>query len=158
MAEVIPAVWSLEQVRQVQRLFVRLEVDRHYGRDVLDSVGSRLAHALTIDARPLAVELDARDFHMEQTDESDFTVTYTMGWRPSVKTVELAGGLKDGEVIEWEGAPSPFRVPSIIQMDPFDPRWTEAVDPTAPLEPQSVAYELAGWSEHNRRWIYRPAP
>ena len=150
-------VWPMQTVYAVQRLRAHLDIDRltveRYGDDALDSAKSELVKVLQRLAESHAVMPHAMDFAFHREDDaSPFTLRLTAAWRPESKDVELHGGPADGQVFTLQRVGDPFLVPTLPSPMTFV---TDETSSPA-LIPHHLQYEIAGWHEGSRRWVYRP--
>lgn len=100
-------------------------------------------------AHPFAVELHPADFQFneQEAEEPWRGVRIRAWWEPAVRTVEILGGHEDGTLFEVERA--------------GDPIWPIWLAPLLPVRfepdaetPAPIVFEMTGWDETNRRWVY----
>jgi hypothetical protein len=149
------SIWTLDQVRQVQRLYVDLWVSDELvatSEHVLPTARKQAIRGLIHAAHPLAVEIDPLDVAFtEEPDARRFAVRIRGYWQPSVRTVEMAGGASDGVLVDVQDVERPILVPV--------PTAHPLLDETFPSSPRldALQYQLSGWSETDRVWIFSPA-
>lgn len=148
-------IWDLKTVRQVEHLYVEGLLDEHHlgsFAEFHEILATRLKH----EAHALAVEVDVRDVQFRDTTEDDDRNKARRrargAWSPLTREVEMRGGEQDGVVATWERLGEPLRFPK-RQGVMFVPESEMFVMP--PDRPFDVdTYELAGWSEADRHWVY----
>lgn len=150
-------VWTLPQITQARGLRGEASVDaelvERHGEDVLQEATYEAARRLIRMAETFAIVPHPDDFQYART-ESDhpFAVKIRVWWEPSSKVIEIADHTElDGQVMEFERAPEPLMVAAA----PPQPWLVETVDPMEPIAIQTIQYDLAGWREQERHWIYR---
>ena len=152
------SVWTLRQIDQARGIHAKAEVDdttlaRHHD-DVLNNLHHELAKAIRQIGQTFAIEIHPADVRLSEgpaVDAPPFTVEVQARWEPQVATVELRGGWKDGERMEYRDAPQPIRIPK-----PPPPLMMSALENAYPTDPIDVAdtYTCTGWHEQHRHWIY----
>ena len=151
------ATWTMDQVRQASRLRAHLEVDDALiARDpenVKSAAEDELAKKVTSMGHPFGLEINRADLEAAWTvdDSKPWVVTGTMRWKPPVATAELRGGHLDGQRWALRKVGEPLRVPIQTMTPWFD---TDATEATAATVDMSVTYELVGWREDERVWVY----
>ena len=78
-------------------------------------------------------------------------------WHPHSDIVQLRGDLEDGYALEVKGAPNATVRLAILHPDAIDETW-RMDDPDAELRalvPETVDYEVCGWSPEQGAWIYQ---
>lgn len=145
--------WTRRQVEQVSALraeaFVAAEVLARARLDVMHATRTRLARALVDAAHPFAVELHPDDLQFSEEDTGDFRgVRVRAAWAPQTHTAEFVGGHFDGRILEIPEVGHP-----LVTAPPEEFGWSEPDEPVA-ATPRRVVYDLAGWHETERRWIY----
>jgi hypothetical protein len=152
--------WSLEQIAQARGIHARCDVDEveigRHGDQLLGDVHRQLAKSMKHIGHSFAIEVDPRDVQLHKTSGPDappFVVIVEAWWEPQVTTVELRGGWKDGERMEYRDAPQPIRI-----LKPPPPLMMSDTISAHPFDPVDIAetYVCTGWHEQERRWIYGP--
>lgn len=147
------STWTLDQIRQASRLRAEMVLDAELD-GAQPEAAEEMAKKLIDMAHPLGIELGLHPDNYEvvwEVDESKpWEIRGRMRWHPSTHEVELRGGHLDGQRYTLERIGEPFRVPRSTP-----PVWAER-EPLGPAEQTSLSdvYELAGWSEDARVWIY----
>lgn len=150
--------WSMQQVRWVSALRTTLRVDLEQIESVPPGVGasaagSLLSQELAKMAQPYGVDIDRQDVKVRQRPDevTPHSVLFTARWWPAVTEVELSvPGGTDGQVLQLREVGEPL----VVSVHPT----IGALRDKAPEElvPQrKVVFELDGWNETHRRWIYR---
>ena len=153
------ATWTLRQIDQARRLYAEAQVademvHRHGEDVVLEATRGELFKALRGLAHPFAIELDAGDLELLALRDptTPWHVTVKARWNPSTNACELRGGPRDGEVIAHQRPGEPLFLPRIAPLPHLvNDDATSAASGRADLADR---YELAGWSETHRRWVY----
>ena len=148
--------WTLEQVKQVRGLRAHMTVDaelvERHGDAARDAVATQMAKHLTRMAHTFAVELHWDDLEVQWSDvpKEPWHIAADMRWRPPTKTVELHGGHLDGQRYGLEHVGESIRVPKPA---PF--AWLPAdLNPGDLVPDLADTYELVGWREDERVWVY----
>lgn len=150
--------WTLPQVAQVERLRARLSLDMEIvekgGPEVAQRVAAeKMAAQLIHMAHPFAVEPHPDDFEVIWTRPGDrpWDVVGEMRWHPRTNAVELKGGHCDGQRIAVRKVGEPVRIPRSAAT----PFWGVGESTaSAALVEMSDTYELVGWREAERVWLY----
>ena len=151
------STWTLEQVAQVKRLRARLVVDDEVILRQPDAAQrfaeDELAKALTNMGHPLGVEIHRGDFAVEwhQSVEAPWQMVGVMRWRPTTHTAELRGGHLDGQRYAIRNVGEPLRIPRPAVTPWLDTDLTHA---TAAVTEMVDTYNLVGWREDERVWVY----
>jgi hypothetical protein len=160
MTETAPYTWTLDQIRQVRSLYANARVDiEALERDaeaVMNATRHKLAKMLQHEARPFAVELHAGDLEFDECreDSAPFTITIRSRWNPTTNEIVLSGGRNDGQAMAIQKVGDPIRIPVLNALDAF---MSEDTHPATEISMNHDTYELAGWAEHDRRWVYELA-
>lgn len=140
-------VWDLETMTHVLGLRSKQIV---HDREVVDApdvvaffseVRQRTAAELIKQGQRIGVRIDAGDIVHEQVERQDVGIWsqhVTARWSPTNRVCELRGGAGDGAEIHTQ-------VGQVVRYP-------------IPGTRGEVAYELAGWDQRRRCWVYQPAP
>lgn len=144
------ATWTLQQIDQVEGMYVRFVLDR-IGE--LEKATQKASRKFIVDAHPLGVMVDSRDLVYDVGPGPNGTQLVTGRWRPMTAHVELLGGSRDGEVLAYAYAAIGRRLelPIADDLPWFAAERDARVRVLAPTE----FYDLVGWREGSRRWLYR---
>lgn len=148
--------WTMEQVYSVGQIRAKCHLDRELedrtGGEASSVARDKMAKRIIAMGRPLGVEIHAGDleFVAETSAEVPWSVTVAARWNPSTNGVELRGGPRDGERWAVQKVGDPFFVEA-IQSTPWlgDEEASEVA-----LGVRRFTYELAGWNESERLWVY----
>ena len=153
-------IWDLAKVGEVYRM----QVDALVDIEMLQRSGAYTnVPQITVDAmieqllegiHTLAVEADMLDFRLKNwTDQARDAQHYQVRWSPRTKNagIELVGGPKDGELLTVEDINDPVFFADQLAFDwgktrPEDPAW------------RTLTYELSGWHEQQRHWMFTLKP
>lgn len=151
-------IWPVEVIEQVERCRVRNAVDPRLPAAVVEHELTKAASKLTKACEEcFSVTIDPRDFESKVIGEDHDTARrmYLTRWRPRWMNVdvEFVDGPIDGML---------YAVPDIH--GPIMALLHESVttlNPNSPYEPNSappkhIRYELAGWNDRTRRWVFSP--
>ena len=144
--------WTLEQVKQVRGLRAHMTVDaelvERHGDEARNEVATEMAKHLTHMAHTFAIELHWDDLEVQWSDVQDepWHLAADMRWCPPTKTVELHGGHLDGQRYAIQHVGEPVRVPR--------PMYTQVDHPEDVITALADTYELVGWREDERVWVY----
>jgi len=145
--------WTLEQIKSARSLRCQARVDTASaeGSDLLLGVRDELYRVLGRMAHTYAIEIHGGDVEFTETPDGKlpWLVDVTCRWRPSTHVIELRGGYVDGDVLEFERAPEPIMVP--VHNPPV---WESADTVLSAYAALSLCYEVSGWNETERRWVY----
>lgn len=149
--------WTMDQVRRAESLRASLVVDAELiARDpdfVRDAAVHEMAKYMAHLGHPYGLELHEGDFEAiwERSDSTPWQVTGRLRWHPRTNAVELRGGYFDGQRYAVRVVGEPLRVPRVATTP-----WLEADAGTAEaaLTEMAETYELAGWREDERVWVY----
>lgn len=154
-------VWTLDQIEQVRGLYARAHLDSEL-EDRSGGAASRVARdkmtrKLIDMAHPFAVEPHPEDFAViaERSDAHPRNVVLTCAWRPTTNAAILRGGPRDGERWAMQRVGDPFVVEWITGTPWLD---ADATHAEAAITTRTITYELAGWHETERCWVYEPRP
>lgn len=152
-------IWPVAVITQVERCRVRHAVDPRLPAAVVEHELTKAASKLTKACEErFSVTIDPRDFESKVIGEDHDTPRrmYLTRWRPRWMNVdvEFVDGPIDGML---------YAVPDIhgpILSLLHEPATT--LSPNSPFEPNSappkhVRYELAGWNDRTRRWVFSPS-
>lgn len=151
------SIWTMEQVRQVQRLRADAIIDdelvHRHGDAALDTVRDKMVKTLVDMAHPFAVEPHHADFVLSRDELPDrpWQIRVRLQWAPTTNTVTLRGGARDGQRVTVRKVGDPLHV-EILQETPWvnhDATHTEIA-----FDTNRVTYQLAGWHETERCWVY----
>lgn len=150
--------WTMDQVRHASRLRAQLEVDAALiARDsdnVKGAAENEMAKKVIAMGHPFGIEINHADLEAVWTreDNKPWVVAGVMRWNPRVATAELRGGHLDGQRWALREVGEPLRVP-IDTMTPWlDSAATETFAATVSM---TLTYELVGWREDERVWVYQ---
>lgn len=153
MNEAVPNTWDLDTIGKVRCLYSEGWVDQFLAQraqvDVVALTRETLADILVREAHALAVEIHPGDleFRDAPSDSVPFTIHVQARWAPKTNEIELRGGHVDGTVMAWQWIGEPIRIPrpsSPIHMP------ADALYPATSV----LTFEMVGWSESSRRWVY----
>lgn len=150
--------WTMNQVRQARGLRAVARVDAatldRYGDDARESAVSKMARKLREDAHAFAIELDDRDFEVQwfKIEGQPWDMEVRVQWSPATTEVELQGGPVDGMRVTIPHVGDALRVPRFD--DPVAMLDADAHCPTAVIPDLADTYELVGWREDERVWVY----
>jgi hypothetical protein len=150
--------WTLAQVAQAEGLrasvVVADEVIRRDPEHAQAFAEDEMAKRLTSMAHPFGIELHRDDFEViwECDEATPWQVTGRMRWHPTTNAVELRGGHLDGQRWATQRVGDPFRV----LRPATTPWWSDAdeTEATAAITEIVDTYELVGWREDERVWVY----
>lgn len=146
--------WTMDQVAQAEGLYMRIVVDTDRHPDDLEpmrqAAASRMAKGLIQAAHPFAIELHPADLVVkwEPNESMPWGEVGEMRWRPSTTEVEMRGGQADGQRLQIRRVGDPINVAVNTSA-----AWMRE-DATAPVLTKHLTYELAGWNESERVWVY----
>lgn len=148
-------IWTMEQVQQVRGLRIAMYVsDEALQRDHGDLVATarrQMARQLVAMARPFAVEVDPDDITLlSETGRMDLRLSCR--WEPSTNAAILVGGPRDGERWAIQKVGEPLVMESLQSLPWLD---QNATDGESIVHVDRVRYELAGWHEVERCWVYQ---
>lgn len=153
--------WTMEQVRQVKglRAAVHLDlelVDRSGGQAPIHAA-DKMVRKLIDMAHPFAVEPHPEDFDfiVERPAETPWAAILRCHWAPRTNAAILQGGPRDGERWAMQRIGDPFTVEWLTETPWLD---TDATHAEAAIIPGRITYELTGWHEGERAWVYTPHP
>lgn len=150
----------MEQVGQVRGLYARMhldvELEERSGGKASRAARDEMTRKLIDMAHLFAVEPHPEDFAIvaERSDETPWTVALSCAWQPTTNAAILRGGPRDGERWAMQRVGDPF----VVEWMTSTP-WLDADDAThaeAAITTGRITYELAGWHETERVWIYEP--
>lgn len=146
----------MQQVRWVSSLRQAVVVDKEQIAAVPDGMaaraaGSMLCRELARAAQSYGVDVDDRDVEICSRDDDSvpFATLFVARWWPSTSVVELDGAHEfDGQVMEVRevGVPILVAVRSVSALQSGS---------ACPGVSDEMMFELDGWNEDDRRWIYR---
>ncbi len=152
------SLWTMDQIGQARGLRAEAQIspeaiDRA-SFDMLGEVRRELAAAISTHAHPFAIEIHPQDLRFREVpgDKEWKPVAIRCWWEPMTLEVELAGGEKDGEILEFRDAPhGPLMVAVSVSGNPF-----AGSNDISPVGPAGLVqrYECSGWREVKRRWVY----
>lgn len=162
-------IWDMATVRAVQYYEAQGDIDltvlHRGGDDARNALFDKLFRVLsgTIN-ETWPVAIDKADCRAIKASESRalMTETYLMRWQPRDRPGEIMGGPHDGVTTPPPDAignyMGPLRMPnydpSIASMYVRDPITGE--HPIITRANRYTEYEVTGWSDLHRRWIYTP--
>ena len=145
-------VWNNATVAELRRLYVTGEIDHEVvftTPEAMDEFRLLLAKRLVNEAHTLVIEAHVGDVQFEDTEVEMFTTTVHAHWSPKTHEVEFRGGQEDGTCMMVKHLDCPLRVPirnlpvyALTEANPMD------------LTDHILTYQMAGWSETDRRWVY----
>jgi hypothetical protein len=153
--------WTMTQVTQAKGLFAKVALGvapltRTKNADaVTQETGREMFKQLVNMAHPFAIELHPGDMEVRWSRPADrpWHIDGEMRWRPSTNCVELRGGHLDGQRYAVQRVGDPLKV-----MRPAPPVWQrEDINPTDTITTMTDTYELVGWREDERVWVYAPS-
>jgi hypothetical protein len=148
-------IWDLATITRVKGSWTALDVHGEVLSvdGVREAARYRLARAFIHEAHALGVDVDVDDVVYNEAPremERGGEVTIRACWRPRTNEIEFVGGGVDGRIMAIRRPGEPYLVPRRPSLGSFtDP--AELVTPTLIVD----RYELAGWHETERRWIYK---
>ena len=147
------ATWDMDTVGKVRNLMCDAAVSMEMPSGAHEAARLKAAEILKREAQTFAVDLCLGDVTFGITELPDFhAVRYRARWRPATREVELVGGASDGRILQVERVGDSMRAikppPTLTWVCPTD-------DALTTLEPNYETYELAGWREVERRWVYQ---
>jgi hypothetical protein len=150
-------IWTLEMLHSVERLGMSMELDiaTLYGYpEAKERTKHEMSQRMVRFAHPLGVEIHPEDIAFRE-EEQAFSLKLYARWRPTTTLVEFRGGYVDGQ--RMTAAPDligqPIRVPA---REPVTFALTKEEMVPRPSDP--LQYDLAGWHEQERHWIYDATP
>lgn len=160
-------IWDMPTVHAIEGYYVEAAVDisiidRPGARD---TIGHRLFRELEgIIKQAWPVAIDEEDCVMGKTGESAhfMTETYRMVWRPQGRPGEIMGGKHDGITTQPITTITDLIAPLYMPNDDPSIASLYAGDPITGEHPiithtnRYTQYEITGWSDLHRRWIYTP--
>ena len=151
-------IWTRAMLYNVERLGLSMSIDPLSmdlaNVDVKEGVQQLMARRMVDSAHPLGVEIHPEDVRFREI-EGDFGTMLYARWAPSTTVVEFRGGHVDGQIMTV--APQLLRGPIMI------PRLAERVGfkreedgsyLSTPVLLDHLQYDLAGWHETQRHWLY----
>lgn len=149
--------WTMAQVHAASRLRASVVVDAELiarnPEPVQRKVAGKMGDRLIDMGHPLGIEIHPGDLEVvwETSDERPWEVTGRARWNPRTHEAELLGGHLDGQRYAIRNVGEPLRVPRPAVSPWFD---HDAARSEATLAEIADTYELAGWREAERVWIY----
>lgn len=151
--------WDRGQIHQVSRLRVELQIDNAYfrtpeeGQAAIEFANIEMAKQLIEMGRPIAVEINPADTDTVwyRDDSKPWVVQGKMRWAPKTNIAELRGGHLDGIRYAIRQIGDPFKV----QRPEIKP-WKDKSDleSASEINVTTDIYELVGWREEERVWVY----
>lgn len=152
-------VWTMDQVRQVRGLGATVLLDagmesQSQGQ-ASEVAADKMARKLIDMAHPFAVEIHRDDLSIERESPAStpWTVRLTCRWQPTTNAAILMGGPRDGEKWAIQKVGDPLRVEVLGSTGWLDNSATSA---ESALSIYAMTYELTGWHEAERCWVYTP--
>lgn len=146
--------WTLRQIDQAEgiraKMYLSSEVVARSYVDVRAVTRKQMFQRMNEIAHSFAIELHPGDLRFRQRDAEHMQVEVTAWWEPRTREVELRGGERDGEVLEFSGAP---QSPILLAQSVGDLARLEPGDEIVPTM-RPIVYSLSGWLEDERRWVY----
>lgn len=147
----------MEQVYAAKRLRASLVVDKdHLARHeeaAASAASEAMAKRLVDMGHPLGIELHRDDFEViwEDDQSTPWQATGRMRWNPTTNTAELRGGHLDGQRYAIQRIGDPLRI-----VRPVASPWLDISEDAsqATLTELTDTYELVGWREDSRVWVY----
>lgn len=151
-------IWTLAMVQDVERLGMAIQLDKgllHRYPEAKERTQQEMTRKLVRLAHPFGVEINPADVAFHESEEP-FGLKIYAQWRPATTLVEFRGGHIDGQrmTVTPELIRKPIRIPR-LESNLFRPE-EEALLPGTMSEP--LQYDLAGWHEEERHWIYDATP
>jgi len=142
-------VWDNATVAELRRLYVTGVIDHAFtAPNVMAEFWFLLAKRLVNEAHVLVVEVDVHDVQFDDAEVEPFATTVRAWWSPKTHEVEFRGGQEDGTIMTVKDLDHPLRIP--LRHSPvFLPEANPMV-----LPDHAITYQMAGWSETNRRWVF----
>ena len=144
-------VWNNATVTELRRLYVTGAIDHEFVFTIpkaMDEFRLLLAERLVNEAHVLVIEAHVGDVQFKDIEVERFATTVRAWWAPATHEVELRGGQEDGTCVMVEHLDRPVHVP--LRCSPvFLPEANPMV-----LTDHVITYQMAGWSETDRRWVY----
>ena len=149
-------IWNLEVTNAVLGLGCdyRLPNEAMYRyintEAMVEQILQDLRRTLMEAAFTCAVELNPFDIVIDRfSDEILDATRFRCRWRPSTKEIIMWGGPADGQMLTVE---NPYQIIRI----PVMPNISLAQMPATPeVLPEALNYEMAGWNEDKRHWVFR---
>lgn len=153
-------IWPVEVITQVERCNVRNAVDPRLPAATVQHELTKAASKLTKACEErFAVTIDPRDFESKVIgeDHDSHRRTYLTRWRPRWMNVDVE--FVDGPIGGMLYAVPDIHGPILSLL--HEPDLIKALNPNLPFEPNSappkhICYELAGWNDRTRRWVFSP--
>lgn len=154
--------WTMTQVAQAKRLYAKVTLDgtlipRPEDADAVTQGAEReMFKQLVNMAHPFAIELHPGDMETSWSRPADrpWHIDGEMRWRPSTNCVELRGGHLDGQRYAIQRIGDPLRV----RRPALSPWLGSGTKTEAVLMEIADTYELVGWREDERVWVYTLSP
>ena len=144
-------VWNNATVAELRRLYVTGAIDHEFvftTPKAMDKFRLLLAKRLVNEAHVLVIEANILDVQFKDTEVEPFATTVHAYWSPATHEVEFRGGQEAGTCMMVKHLDRPLRIP--LRRSPvFLPEANPMV-----LTDHALTYQMAGWSETNRRWVY----
>jgi hypothetical protein len=157
----------MKTVAAIRGYYARGDIDTEviirHGNDALNSLGDRLYRELVGHiGTAWPVKIEREDCVLEKTGETPWRATYIMHWQPIDRPGEVMdpGSCHDGLAVPPPDAIGnyygilrlPNDDPNITGLYVADPDTGE--HPIITAENRTTAYEVTGWSDLHRQWIY----
>lgn len=154
--------WTMEQVHQVERLYAEMVLDGKFFHqdginrkvDIEEFSNKEMGKQLVEMGHPLGVEMNPQDFEVVwyRDEAKPWAVIGKMRWQPKTNIAELRGGHLDGTRYALRKIGDPFKAhrPEALP-------WKDKSEVATSSEFTVVTdiYELVGWREDERVWVYQ---
>ena len=147
------SIWDIPTIRAVSHLRIEGWVAYRAKRaavNVQNREIERVCSMFVEEAHTLAVEVNKNDLKVDVWKEDQRSAMhYRAYWEPATRTVELRGGPKDGTLMEVRDTHTPLYVANDLGVI-----YWEAMEPSSPVNWETLTYMMAGWSEEKRHWVF----
>ena len=153
-------IWSLNVLNAVRGLQVsksisdRMLISVYNPDELVKTTCKELLFTITEAGLTCAVELNPFDLTIERVhDPETLANRFLCHWQPTTEKTEIRGGAIDGQVVTVHALDSKLVIPlNGAQLDVGQKmQW--------PPDPVLIeVYELAGWDEEKRHWVFDLVP
>lgn len=165
-------IWTLEQILTARGLRASTRVDQevlihaHNPKEIVEYATLRTINRLVEDAQTYGLDLWVADLHIEthETHDSEGSPyrpmqTTTASWKPQIRAASLVGGPGDGTLMEvnpFDNLPTPTITTRHARHLKLLHALGSPPHPIEPVEADTITYQLTGWNNGLRHWIYTP--